>query len=247
MQDYGTTASLPSLSRTDKAVLGRRAAQDKKDNDARDLERDGWWRAMSASIAMIKWANTRIEKAERTIDDLQDRITRLEEQVTRDELTGIMNRRGFTEAFNKEMDRTQRGFSTGGLLILIDLDNFKVINDTYGHAAGDAALRLVGRTLINSSRTMDACGRLGGDEFVLLLVNADRDKVLVRAQNLIKQLNSLSLIWYGAEIPIRASLGLKDYGPGDTAEDVMSEADGKLYVDKRTNKGFTVRGNTAAV
>ncbi len=206
-------------------------------DDARDLERDGWWRAMSASIAFIKWAHTRLDDAERTIRQHEQRITQLETQVMRDELTGLLNRRGFFDAFEREIDRTRRGHTKGGLLIMVDLDNFKMINDTYGHQAGDAALRLVAKTLEGNSRAMDACARLGGDEFVLLLADTERDKALVRAQNLIKQLNSLSLVWYGAELPIRASLGLKDYNSDDRLVDIFGEADEKLYANKRINKG----------
>ena len=124
---------------------------------------------------------------------------------------------------------------------MVDLDNFKMINDTYGHAAGDAALKLVAKTLGTSSRTMDSCARLGGDEFVLLLTDTAREKALARAQNLIKQLNSLSLVWYGAEIPVRASLGLQDYKKGDSIEGIFSEADAKMYDSKRSTKGQTTR------
>jgi diguanylate cyclase (GGDEF)-like protein len=88
---------------------------------------------------------------------------------------------------------------------------------------------------------MDACARLGGDEFVLLLANTEREKALVRAQNLIKQLNNLSLVWYGAELPIRASLGLKDYAAGESAESIFGEADTLLYKHKRSNKGLPER------
>lgn len=235
MQDYGQKSPVPIGAR-DSAVLPVLRANAVADSE-RDLERDGWWRTMSASIAFIKWAHTRLDDAERRLKEQEKRIAQLEMQISRDELTGILNRRGFIDAFEREIDRTRRGHAVGGLLIMVDLDNFKMINDTYGHAAGDAALRLVAKTLENNSRAMDACARLGGDEFVLLLVNTERDKALARAQNLIKQLNSLSLVWYGAELPIRASLGLKDYGAGDTLIDIFGEADEKLYANKRLNKG----------
>jgi diguanylate cyclase (GGDEF)-like protein len=88
---------------------------------------------------------------------------------------------------------------------------------------------------------MDSCARLGGDEFVLLLTDTAREKALARAQNLIKQLNALSLVWYGAEIPVRASLGLQDYKKGDSIEDIFTEADAKMYDSKRTNKGQSPR------
>lgn len=236
MHDLGQRADIAALARPDKKVLGARTVESAH-NDRRDLERDGWWRTMSASIAFIKWATMRLEVADKKIDEQEKRIRALEEQVTTDELTGLMNRRGFFDSFIREMDRTDRSHSTGGLLIMVDLDNFKMINDTYGHAAGDASLRLVARMLESNSRVMDSCARLGGDEFVLLLANTERDKALVRAQNLIKQLNSLSLVWYGAELPIRASLGLKDYRAGDKPEDVLGAADLQLYAQKRQNKG----------
>lgn len=206
--------------------------------DRRDIERDSWWRTMSATLAFVKWATVRLEIAEKKITEQGERIRVLEEQAMSDELTGLLNRRGFYDSFLRELDRTERGHSTGGLIIMVDLDNFKMINDTYGHAAGDASLRLVSRMLESNSRVMDTCARLGGDEFVLMLANTERDKALVRAQNLIKQLNSLSLVWYGAEIPIRASLGLKDYSSGEKPEDILGAADLQLYAQKRRNKGL---------
>src|SRR5690606_4208354 len=126
--------------------------------------------------------------------------------------------------------------SEGGLLILIDLDNFKAINDTYGHQAGDAALKLVAATLSADIRLMDTAARLGGDEFVLLLANTDRIKAAARARDLIGRLNALSLIWLGAEIPVRASLGLREYTSGDTAERIFGDADTAMYESKLGNK-----------
>ncbi len=239
MRDFGPNFPVPATLATALQKVGRDGGEQ------RDLERDGWWRTMSAGLALIRYAHLRLDAADKKMAEQEKRIRELEEQVTIDELTGILNRRGFFDAFEREMDRTRRGHSNGGLLILVDLDNFKMINDTYGHQAGDAALRLVGRTLKDNSRTMDMCARLGGDEFVLLLANSEREKSLVRAQNLIKQLNSLSLIWYGAEIPIRASLGLEDYDSDDTVEAIFGDADNKLYASKRRNKGQTLGGFTS--
>lgn len=168
----------------------------------------------AAGMELLQAAHAKLAQQER-------RIAQLELQITRDELTGLMNRNGFYDAFLREVDRTRRGYSDGGLLILVDLDNFGMVKETYGHEASDAALRLVARTLEDNSRAMDVCARMGGDEFVLLLANTKREKALVRAQNLIKKLNSLSYVWYGAEIPLRASLGLKDYGRNDTVESIF--------------------------
>lgn len=195
----------------------------------------------TSSYILIKWLLSLLDDSSTKLATAEGRIAELERQSTHDEMTAILNRRGFFENFAKEIDRTDRGHSQGGLLIMVDLDNFKMINDTYGHQAGDAALKLVAKTLSSSSRTMDSCARLGGDEFVLLLTDTAREKALARAQNLIKQLNSLSLVWYGAEIPVRASLGLKDYKKGDTIDVIFNEADAHMYDNKRANKGHGAR------
>lgn len=225
--------------------IGAQRAPEGKAERKHALERDGWWRVVSATFSYLRFLQTRLDQSSATIAEQRARIEELEGLVMLDDLTGLMNRRGFNDAFNREMDRVSRNMGHGGLLIMIDLDNFKIINDTYGHAAGDAALRLVGKTLLNSSRKMDVCARMGGDEFILLLANCERDKALVRAQNLIKQLNHLSLVWYGAEIPIRASLGLKEYDAKDTPENILGDADSLLYTQKRMNKGYGERINIA--
>lgn len=203
------------------------------------LEKAAWRRTLSNTLALLKQANLMIEKAEATIANQGKRIAQLEEIATTDELTGLRNRRGFYESFVKELDRCERGMSCGGLLILIDLDNFKSANDTYGHMAGDACLRLMGRTLFNEVRAMDVAARLGGDEFVLLLSNTTKCEATRRAQELIMRLNNLAVAWHGEEIPVRASLGLRAFGAGDKANTIFNDADLELYENKhiRTKEG----------
>lgn len=188
------------------------------------------------TIALLKQAEKSLAGAQAQLKEQAERIRHLEAIATTDELTGIHNRRGFFTQFHKELDRAARGQSEGGLLILIDLDNFKTINDTHGHPAGDAALKLVARTLAADIRVMDTAARLGGDEFVLLLANTNRDKAAIRARDLVARLNALSLVWYGTEIPVRASLGLREYNPGDKAERIFKDADTAMYASKLENK-----------
>ncbi len=207
-------------------------------------EKDGWERSMSATLALLKQAHGMIEHAEDVIFNQEKRIRELEKVATTDELTGMLNRRGFYDAFTGDIERCNRGLIKGGLLVLIDLDNFKNINDTYGHLAGDAALRLVGRTLKNEVRAMDAAARLGGDEFVLLLSHTTKGDAASRAQNIGWKLNNLSLAWYGEEIPVRASLGLKGFGPGDTAEIIFNAADEGLYEQKEIRKSGKASAET---
>lgn len=200
------------------------------------LEREGWKRSMSATLALLRYANVMLEQSEKTVAEQSARISQLETMVTTDELTGLKNRRGFFERFVGELDACERGASEGGLLVLIDLDNFKSINDTHGHLAGDACLRLVARTLAEDVRLMDVAARLGGDEFVLLLSNTTRKKAAGRAQQLAWRLNNLSLAWQGDVIPVRASLGLKNYAKGDQPDHIFRAADDNLYGEKQSRK-----------
>lgn len=200
------------------------------------LEKDGLQRSMNATATLLKYACQMLEHAEETILCQEKRLTQLEELATTDELSGLKNRRGFYEAFMADLDRCRREISRGGLLVLIDLDNFKAINDTYGHLAGDSCLRLVARALESEIRPMDTAARLGGDEFVLLLSNTNKTEAAGRAQNLARTLNTLKLAWYGDDISVRASLGLKDYGKGDTPESIFNAADLCLYDNKHRRK-----------
>lgn len=197
-----------------------------------NMEREGWWRKMSATVALLRHANSIIDQAESKIRAQQERIFMLEDLATADDLTGLKNRRGFFEAFERELDLCNRGKSNGGLLVMIDLDNFKTTNDTHGHLAGDACLRLVGRTLQNEIRAMDTAARMGGDEFILLLSNTTRDDATARAQTIAARLNNLSLAWYGDLIPIRASVGLKNFGAGDQIDLIIRDADARMYQTK---------------
>ncbi len=205
------------------------------------LQKDSWWQSMSTTLSLLKQAQKIISQSESRISEQTKRIEELQRLSSTDELTGIMNRRGFMQSFARELDRVNRDKSQGGLLIMIDLDNFKSINDTYGHDAGDAALKVVASTLANDIRTMDVAGRLGGDEFTILFVNTTRKDALERAQFLIKKLNNLSFIWQGTEIDVRASLGLKEYGKGSTAKTIFSAADASMYENKRQLKDLRLK------
>lgn len=198
--------------------------------------RDGWDRKMSVTLGYLKDAQTRLDEAEAHIAALQKRIATLEALTTTDDLTGISNRRGFHQAFLSELERCRRSASKGGLLVMIDLDNFKPVNDRFGHPAGDAVLKLVGRTLVDEIRRTDIAARIGGDEFVLLLTNTTSDEATARAQTIAWQLNNLSLAWDGHIIPVQASVGLKPFGANDRPEAIISDADDTLYATKTRKK-----------
>lgn len=189
--------------------------------------------------ALLENASSMLVSAGTTISRQTDRIRALESLAVTDELTGLMNRRGFINALIRELDRVDRGQSLGGLVILIDIDNFTAVNKIYGPAAGDAVLQAVGRALGAETRRMDVAARLEQDEFVLLLADAMREHTLERAQNLIRKLNRLSVLWYGADIPVRASLGIREYQKGDAAQTVIGDAGTQLYSSKSFHPGET--------
>lgn len=193
-----------------------------------------WSQSFTTTTSLLKQAHTIIKNSE-------NRIQELERLSMTDELTGVMNRRGFLKTFNRELDRVERGQSQGGLLIMIDLDNFKAINDNYGHDAGDMALKIVASTLANDIRLMDIVSRMGGDEFIISFANTDRKAALERAQYLIKKLNSLSFVWQGKEISVRASLGLREYKKGCKAQKIFSDADKDMYENKKQIKELGLR------
>ena len=205
------------------------------------IEKDSWWRSMNTTLGLLKQAQQLISQSEDKINQQAKRIAELQHLSSTDELTGLANRRGFMQAFARELDRANRDKSQGGLLIMIDLDNFKSINDTYSHDAGDTALKVVANALSNDIRAMDVAGRLGGDEFTILFVNTTRKDALERAQLLIKTLNNLSFIWNGQEVDIRASLGLKEYGKGSTAQSIFNAADTSMYQNKQQLRNTSIK------
>ena len=130
-------------------------------------------------------------QAEQRIAEQDARINQLESLSMTDELTGLLNRRGFSFGLNRALQSARR-YSEEGILAFIDLDNFKPVNDTYGHEAGDLILRRTGEILTGNVRKTDLVSRLGGDEFAVLLVHSQRRDGLARIAILDEKLNSTS-------------------------------------------------------
>jgi len=116
--------------------------------------------------------------------------------------------------------------------ILFDLDNFKKVNDRYGHAAGDTLLKAFAENLSRSTRGSDVAARYGGDEFVALLPDCKPDDV----QFILKRLNGLRVDVGGGMLPVSYSAGWANYIPGESAEDLLKRADAELYINKRASK-----------
>ena len=132
------------------------------------------------------------------------------------------------------MRRTAAPFS----LVLLDLDDFKVINDEYGHLSGDRALQEVARVLQQSTRSYDTCIRYGGDEFVILLPSCDRHEAEERCRGLQNAVAALSLRSQdGRDVPLRVSAGASVFpDDGDTYERLLMRADRRMYRNKAQSK-----------
>jgi diguanylate cyclase (GGDEF)-like protein len=168
------------------------------------------------------------------IDQQQEALRAL---ATVDPLTGIFNRRRFTEELDRELERSKRLGVTGALLS-IDLDDFKDINDTYGHAAGDEVLVTVAGLLQAEMRSYSVVSRFGGDEFVILLPGADRESGLKVANRLLETLAATQVPVGSETVTVRMSIGVACYpDDGVTAAAVLRAADAAMYTSKRDGRG----------
>ena len=168
------------------------------------------------------------------IDQQQEVLRQL---ATLDPLTNTFNRRRFAEEFDRELERSKRLGSRGALLSL-DLDHFKEINDTYGHAAGDQVLSGVASLLRGEMRTYSTLARIGGDEFVMLLPGADYEEGVRAADRLLRSLAAAEIQVDCATVKVQISIGVAFYpDDGDTAEAVLKAADAAMYKSKRDGRG----------
>jgi diguanylate cyclase (GGDEF)-like protein len=145
-----------------------------------------------------------------------------------DPLTGLYNRRSGEQRLGEEIARATRHLRPLTLLLL-DLDGLKKINDRFGHAAGDLALRTLAECLQRAIRGSDQAVRLGGDEFMVILPECKAEEV----RHVLGRLEGIEIEQNGEKIPCRFSRGWTDYAYGETAQEFVSRADTVLYADKR--------------
>ncbi len=156
-------------------------------------------------------------------------ITNSRNESEQDALSGAFNRRGIESRLAIELSRAERSNQKLSVA-LIDIDHFKSINDTYGHAIGDAALREVAETISGRLRAYDSLGRFGGDEFLLLLPQTPCGDALIVADRLNRAVNHLAIP--DISKPITLSIGLTEAVPGDDAITLLARADKALYQAK---------------
>ena len=167
----------------------------------------------------------------------------LHKLATKDMLTQVFNRYHFIELANKEINRASR--NTHGLtVVLMDIDYFKKINDTFGHLTGDQVLRTFAERCKSNIREMDIFARFGGEEFVLLLPESDEKQAFECAERLREKLRSPLLL--NPEITVTASFGLSEWqGEEDSLESVLRRADQALYMAKEAGRDCVMIWNPA--
>jgi len=165
----------------------------------------------------------------------------VQEQAVTDELTSLANRRQFLEALAHELTRSGRTGETTSL-VLCDLDDFKTVNDRFGHPAGDEVLRVVGRVLRESVRELDVPARLGGEEFAVVLPNTTLDGAVRLAERIRVAIAGAAIVVGGNRIPVTVSLGVAAHAENETLEDLMHQADRCLYAAKEAGKNVVVSG-----
>jgi diguanylate cyclase (GGDEF)-like protein len=163
-------------------------------------------------------------------------------QAVTDDLTGLANRRHFVQSLESELSRAER-FGIDLAVIICDLDDFKSINDRFGHEFGNDVLRAVGDLLRAWSRDIDVAARLGGEEFAMLLPQTDLEGGAALAERVREGLSSLGLQTpQGERLVVTASFGVASYPPTDTVEQLLRVADAALYRAKAAGKDRVTAG-----
>jgi diguanylate cyclase len=178
---------------------------------------------------------------ERRVLELEGELRRLSDEVSTDALTQVANRRGLLLSFEAERARAQRDGSTLAVA-LIDIDNFKKLNDTLGHAAGDEALKTLAARTREGLRPTDHVARFGGEEFVVLLPGSSGDEGQQLLTRLQRQLSASLFMHDGREVFVTFSAGVTAFRDGEALDTALERADRALYEAKRTGKNRTCIG-----
>ena len=177
--------------------------------------------------------NNELEMQLREVSSLQGK---LQEQAISDVLTGLYNRRYLNEVLDKELSRSRRQ-DTPLVFMLLDLDHFKYVNDTYGHAGGDQALIALSKLLMNYTRASDYSFRYGGEEFMVLMTEIDLENAIPRAEELRQAIQMLDVRYEEQHILLTASIGLACYPlHGKTADELLLAVDDALYQAKHLGR-----------
>lgn len=165
------------------------------------------------------------------LEAMRAQLADAETLADRDTLAPVFNRRAFLRGLHRTMSEVER-YRTPAAVLYIDLDGFKALNDSFGHGAGDAILRHVGRLLVDNVRESDVVGRLGGDEFGVILNRATADEARAKSAMLSAAINSSAVVYAGMHHRVRASVGVHPIALVEDPEYAIARADEAMYAEK---------------
>ncbi len=180
-------------------------------------------------------AQTEVDKAHDHISQLEIRLLELGQKVQEDHLTGVFNRRGLDNALRREISKVRRNKEPLSF-ILLDVDNFKQFNDTYGHSAGDDALIFLVGIIKEATRPHDIIARYGGEEFALLLPATTQKEAFVIATRILRNLTKELFLYRNNKLLITFSAGVVQYQAGELRENFLMRVDEALYKAKKNGK-----------
>jgi len=193
------------------------------------------WRAVALRL------KAEVERLTAEREAWRAQIGELEARIDVDPLTETLNRRGFERELRRSLAYVQR-YGVSAALLYLDLDDFKLINDRHGHAAGDAVLKAVASTLVRYVRASDVVARIGGDEFVVLLWNVSAAAAASKAAALEAAVAATRVRSRRSTLVVGASAGVALIGRRETAAAVLARADAAMYARKAARQDGHFRG-----
>jgi len=180
----------------------------------------------------IQMLMAEVQRLRREVEAGRARIGYLEKLADEDSLTPLINRRAFVRELSRMLAYAER-YGAPGSVLYFDINGMKSINDRFGHAAGDAALRFVADRLLQNVRESDAVGRLGGDEFAVILAHADEAVARDKGAALAAAIGKGDFAWQGQPIPLSAAYGAFTFHGGGDAAAALDAADQDMYGRKK--------------
>lgn len=179
-----------------------------------------------------------VENMRGELETAHRRISELEKLADQDSLIEISNRRAFVREMTRMISYSDR-YGINSSLIFLDMNDLKIINDTYGHKAGDRALLHIAKSMLSNLRDSDIIGRLGGDEFGIILPKASEENAHAKAKQIITKLEKDPLIIDGKEISLKVAYGIYPLHSGLSPDQALEHADKKMYSHKQSMKSDT--------
>ncbi|HPC36688.1 MAG TPA: diguanylate cyclase [Candidatus Marinimicrobia bacterium] len=198
--------------------------------------------ALKSARSDLQELNTLLDtRVQERTQALEEANRRLESLSTTDALTGIYNRRHFDQELKREIARSKR-YNSPLSLLMLDIDLFKIVNDTYGHLLGDEVLKAIGQILTNCLRKNDICARYGGEEFVVLLPETGEKEAFLVAEKIRATVAKREIAFEQSLARVTISIGIAQFNSTEMAEgtQLVDAADKALYQAKRSGRNKSV-------